>query len=98
MGARGPKPGHKTGGRAKGTPNKITKALKDMILGALDDAGGQAYLTTQAKDNPAAFMALIGRVLPTNIADETGEPLRIVAIERVMVPLPTYQVERLGGP
>ena len=59
--------GRKTGGRKKGTPNKVTKELREMILGALDDAGGQKYLAEQAVQNPAAFIALIGRVLPTTI-------------------------------
>lgn len=61
-------------GRVKGTPNKITKALKEMILGALDDVGGQAYLARQAEENPAAYMTLIGKVLPLSInADVKGE-------------------------
>lgn len=38
-----------------------------MILGALADAGGQQYLVEQASKNPAAFMQLIGKVLPTQI-------------------------------
>ncbi len=54
-------------GRPKGAPNKVTKALKDMILGALDDAGGQGYLLEQARTNPKAFLSLIGRVLPSEI-------------------------------
>lgn len=57
----------KGGGRPKGEPNKNTKALKDMILGALSDAGGQEYLVKQAKMNPTAFMGLIGKVLPTEL-------------------------------
>ena len=59
--------GRKTGGRKKGTPNKETKALREMILCALDDVGGQEYLARQAKENPNAFLTLIGRVLPTTI-------------------------------
>jgi hypothetical protein len=59
--------GVKTGGRAKGTPNAATKELKDMILGALDGAGGIEYLQRQANENPSAFMSLIGRVLPMTI-------------------------------
>lgn len=51
-------------GRPKGVPNKTTKALKEMILGALDDAGGQAYLLEQARENPNAFLSLVGKVLP----------------------------------
>lgn len=54
-------------GRPKGAPNKNTKALKDMILGALDKAGGEKYLQRQADDNPNAFLSLIGRVLPTEL-------------------------------
>lgn len=54
-------------GRAKGTPNKATKELKEMILGALDQAGGQEYLAMQAIENPGAFLALVGKVLPKNI-------------------------------
>jgi hypothetical protein len=61
-------------GRPKGSQNKATKALKDMILGALDDAGGQDYLRRQSIENPTAFMRLIGKVLPTTInADVKGE-------------------------
>jgi len=51
-------------GRKKGVPNKVTKALKEMILGALDDAGGQEYLKRQADENPVAFLGLVGKVLP----------------------------------
>lgn len=78
--------GPKTGGREPGTPNKLTKVLKDMILGALDDAGGQKYLQRQAKDNPVAFLALIGRVLPLTLAGDPANPVRVTArIELVPV-------------
>ena len=62
-----PKPPNAGKGRKKGSKNKVTKALKDMILGALDDAGGQAYLAKQARENPGAFLSLIGKVLPQDI-------------------------------
>jgi hypothetical protein len=64
--------GHQKYGSRKGIPNKTSKELKDMILGALDDVGGQKYLAQQAKENPGPFMTLVGRVLPKNI-DVTGE-------------------------
>ena len=54
-------------GRAKGTPNKVTKELKEMILGALDAAGGEKYLTRQAEENPGPFMTLVGKCLPKDI-------------------------------
>jgi hypothetical protein len=67
MAGRGAKPGERRGGRSKGTPNKLTGDLRAMILGALDAAGGEKYLTRQADQSPAAFMALLGKVLPTKI-------------------------------
>lgn len=57
----------KTGGRKKGVTNKVNAELKELIRGALDDVGGQEYLVKQAKDNPTAFLALIGRILPKDI-------------------------------
>jgi len=63
------------GGSRKGVPNKVTKALKDMILGALDDAGGQGYLTEQAKKNPGAFLALVAKVLPKELTGPGGGPI-----------------------
>jgi hypothetical protein len=77
--------GTRIGGRQKGTPNKTTKALKDMILQALDDAGGIGYLRRQADRNPPAFMTLVGKILPQDIkARHSGEPTLAVLIEESM--------------
>lgn len=76
---RGPAKGTRPAGRKKGTPNKITKALKDMILGALDDAGGQDYLARQASENPGAFMTLVGKVLPLQLTGDKENPFYIQA-------------------
>jgi stalled ribosome alternative rescue factor ArfA len=67
----GRKPGTpKTGGRKKGTPNKITALLKDEILQAAEEAhpeGRVGYLRLQAVENPTAFMTLLGKVLPAQL-------------------------------
>ena len=34
------------------------------------DAGGQEYLTQQAKENPSAFLMLVGKILPKEIKAE----------------------------
>jgi hypothetical protein len=60
-------------GRKAGVPNKVTGDVKAMILGALEQAGGQAYLADQAEQNPGAFMALVGKVLPKDLkVDQQG--------------------------
>lgn len=56
--------GKKTGGRKRGTPNKLTATVKDSILAAFDEVGGTAYLVDMAREYPVAFMTLIGKVLP----------------------------------
>jgi hypothetical protein len=55
-------------GRPKGAQNKVSGELKGMILGALDKSGGEQYLVEQASKNPVAFMALLGKVLPLQLA------------------------------
>ena len=80
------------GGRQAGTPNKMTRTLKEMILQALDDAGGVAYLQRQAEENPGPFLALVGKVLPMQVSGSDGGPIKInvvsgVPIEASFVPL-----------
>lgn len=47
---------------------------------AAKDAGGKdglvGYLQQQAKDNPGPFLALLGKVLPMQIAGEGGGPVK----------------------
>lgn len=73
-----PKPPAAGKGRPKGAVNKTSKALKDMILGALEKAGGESYLQRQADDNPTAFLSLIGRVLPTELKNQVEGSIQIV--------------------
>lgn len=74
--------GRKTGGRAKGTPNKTTAVLKDAILQAADKAGGKdglvGYLQARAVDTPGPFLALLGKVLPMQVTGEDGGAVRMV--------------------
>jgi hypothetical protein len=69
------KPPNAGKGRTKGTPNKVTGLLKDAIIEAASRAGGSndakglvAYLEARAKDTPGPFLALVGKVLPMQIA------------------------------
>lgn len=56
-------------GRVKGTPNKVTRELKEMILQALDGAGGVDYLIQCANEprTASAFLTLVGKVLPMTV-------------------------------
>jgi hypothetical protein len=80
---RGSAPGERRGGRQAGTPYKISADLKAMILGALSDAGGQDYLAKQAVESPAAFLTLIGKILPMQVAGNEGGAVTIQVITGV---------------
>lgn len=49
-----------------------------MILQALDESGGVDYLKQRAIENPAAFMTLLGKVLPMQVTGEGGGPVNVV--------------------
>ena len=74
----------KTGGRKKGVPNKITADLKGMILSALDDVGGQKYLVEQAKENPTAFLTLVGKALPKEVHVDLTARIAAMSTEEKM--------------
>lgn len=59
-------------GRPKGCQNKVPQQLKEMILRALDEAGGVDYLKAQAKRTPGPFLALVGKVLPLTVQGPDG--------------------------
>ena len=77
--------------RAQGSQNKITRALKESILQALDEAGGNegavGYLRWLAHENPSAFAGLLSKVLPSTIAS-TGQDgaLKIILEQRIIRP------------
>lgn len=77
-----PNRGNAGKGRPKGSQNKITGDLKRAILEALEAAGGDGgsvgYLILQAQENPASFMTLVGKVLPTTMAGDPDNPLMVV--------------------
>jgi hypothetical protein len=64
-------------GRPKGAQNKTTRAIKEMVVEALDRAGGVDYLITQATSNPTAFMTLVGKTLPLQVNADVDAKVKI---------------------
>lgn len=87
--AKGFKPPNAGKGRPKGSVNKTTALLKDAIIKAATDAGGGdlvEYLTLQAMTNPGPFMALLGKVLPMQLAGDAENPIHHVIQRRIVDP------------
>ena len=71
-------------GRPKGSPNRTTALLKDAILKAAEQAGNKlgkeglvSYLEAQATESPAAFLSLLGKVLPMQVCGDSENPLKL---------------------
>ena len=81
------KKGEKRPNQGKRGPNKITAEVKDMVMGALVDAGGQKYLLERAKDpkTMAAFMGLVSKVMPLQVTGANGGAMVFESIVRTIV-------------
>jgi hypothetical protein len=58
--------GKKTGGRQKGTPNKLSVTAKDNFICVFEDLNGENldHMKEWAKENPNQFYALYAKLLP----------------------------------
>jgi hypothetical protein len=86
-------------GRPTGAVNRINRDIREMVLVALNTVGGEKYLARQAEKNPNAFMGLLGKILPTTLANADGSPvqLHLLAAQLVSAQL-LEQIRRDGEP
>lgn len=66
----------KTGGRKKGTPNKLSSTVKDNVIAVFDDIGGREDMAEWAKDNRTEFYKLYAKLLPTEVTGKDGGPIK----------------------
>ena len=76
-----PESGQKNkGGRPKGSQNKTTRIIKDAVLDSFDRLGRCEYLVKLANgtaSDRAAYMTLLGRVLPNVIEGDVDHKVRV---------------------
>jgi hypothetical protein len=59
--------GRKTGGRQKGTPNKLTIAAKEAFEFAFAETGGPEALARWARTHRTMFYRLFARLIPLSV-------------------------------
>lgn len=67
----------KGAGRPKGAIDRGNAMIRELIVKALDNLGGTAYLQEVAISHPAAFMSLIGKTMPLQVTGEGGNPVKL---------------------
>jgi len=84
--------GQKTGGRTKGTPNKMTQTAKEAIALAAEQLGGAERLVAWAQEEPQNERVFWGtiypKLLPLQVTGEDGGPVQIAEIRRIVVDAP----------
>jgi hypothetical protein len=66
-------------GRKKGYVTPAVE-LRNKIIQAFDEVGGHKYLVLQARENPVAFMQLIGKALPKEQPQNNTNDLLVEAM------------------
>lgn len=74
----------KTGGREKGTPNKLGATAKENIANVFTRLGGVQAMVKWAAENPTQFYNLYGKLLPLQVAgDPDGAPVKVEMVQLV---------------
>lgn len=81
--------GKKTGGRVAGTPNKLTKAAREVISGCAEALGGMDRMVAWAKEDPLNerifWSSIFPRIVPLDVTSG-GDKLPTIVIN--VPPLP----------
>ena len=90
-GAPAPSGSRKTpgSGRKKGTPNKITGAVKAAVLEAFEAVGGAEYLVRLADEEPRVFATLLAKCIPQEVTGAGGKDLIPETVARPVLVVPT---------
>ena len=91
--------GGKPKGRPKGSENKLTRTVRDVIAQAAEGLGGHERLIAWVREDPkneAAFWTSIyPKLLPLQLRGDAANPIRIV--HRMEAGSPEYQRQRELG-
>ena len=96
--------GCKTGGRTKGTPNRVSATARGNVIAAFDGIGGVPALVEWAKANKTDFYRLYARLLPveSHIGGPDGGAVEIdlAGAEEMLMQrlLPELARDRASGP
>lgn len=71
----------KTGGRQKGTPNKVTRQFKDAVRIVYDEIGGHEAFAEWARENRGDFYRIAAKLIPAESGihePQTPQEIRII--------------------
>lgn len=74
----------KTGGRQKGTPNKLNASVKENIANVFTRLGGVQAMVKWAEENPTQYYQIYAKLLPLTVGgDPDGAPIKVEMVQLV---------------
>lgn len=73
--------GYKTGGRRRGTPNRITRAFRDAVQTVYHDIGGDKGFSDWAQENRTEFYKIAARLIPQEMHDASDETIIVQLVQ-----------------
>lgn len=70
----------KTGGRVAGTPNKLTKTVRETVLAVFNDLQEKpgVRLLDWAQDEPTEFYRIAAKLIPTDIKADVKHTGKVI--------------------
>ena len=92
----------KSGGRQRGTPNKLTGTFREALRAVYQGLGGHPAFLLWAQANQTEFYKIMARVIPIETEEMNNEPLTIT-VRHFTEYLPEAELEterprQLSGP
>lgn len=69
-------------GRRPGSPNRITKVMRDEWLAAYEAEGGVEYLRRVAREEPGIFVRGLIRMIPNAVEAKLDAGVRLKVVDR----------------
>jgi len=85
--------GSKTGGRQKGTPNKISAQVRENVVHVFEQLGGVKKMADWALDNLTEFYKLYGRLLPTEATLNISRDVKDLSRDDILEQLAAIEAE-----
>ena len=74
--------------RPKGSPNVLTKTIREGVFEAFAELGGKEWLKGLAKDDPRSFAGLLAKAMPPQVEGSGGGPVVVQIVTAVPDPVP----------
>lgn len=68
----------KSGGRLRGTPNRLTGAFREAVLHVYNSLGGHNAFLEWARENPSEYYRIAARLIPVELRSGEDRVINVI--------------------